>query len=87
LDAKDWIGPILGLAGLIGAGLIGHAISDAQKQGRMEADIKNLKEQIGTSETGLIGSLHKQKNTVGRLQALMYFIADKLGISVKRDDE
>jgi hypothetical protein len=90
VSASDWISVLIGIASLIviiGGGLIAHMVSDAHKQGGMETDIRNIKDQIGTSETGLVGSVHRQKNQLGRLQALMYFIADKLGITVKKDDE
>lgn len=90
MSASDWIALFIGVTSLvvlIGGALIRHIVNDAHEQGGMKAEIKNLKDQIGGSETGLIGSLHKQKNAVGRLQALMYFIADKIGINVKKDDE
>jgi hypothetical protein len=90
VSASDWIAILIGIATLvvvIGGALIKHIVNDAHEQGSMKTEIRQLKDQIGGSETGLIGSLHKQKNAVGRLQALMYFIADKIGISVKKDDE
>lgn len=87
MSASDWIAPLIGLASTIGAGLIVHAVMDAYKQGRMESKIEKLEEQVGSHDSGLIGSLHKQKNQVSGLKSLMYFIADKIGINVKKDDE
>lgn len=90
MSASDWIGLLIGigtLAVVIGGGLIAHMISDAREQGGMQADIKNLKDQVGTSETGLVGSLHRHKNQLGRLEALMLFFKDKLGIKTKWDEE
>lgn len=87
MTPETFVGPLIGAVIIIGMAIVGHAIHDAYKQGKMESDIKNLKEQVGTRETGLTGSLHKQGNIIARIQGGLLFIADKLKISIKRDGE
>ena len=87
MTADALIGPLIGAAVAIGSALIVHAVMDAYKHGRMETKIENLEKQVGTRETGLAGSLHKQGNIIAKIQGVLMFISEKLKITVKRDDE
>lgn len=79
------IGPLIGAAVVIGTGLIVHAVHDAYKQGRMEAEIKSIKEAIGSHETGIRGELHRQVGLISRLRAIVFFIGKKLNLDVMKD--
>lgn len=72
---------------VIGGALITHAMKDERDKGEMRTEIANLKQQVGTRETGLTGSLHKQGNMIARIQGGLMFIADKLKISIRREGD
>lgn len=90
MSLEAWIGIAAILTTLIiavGGFLIRHAVKDAQNIGELRTEISNIKQAIGTRETGLTGSVHKHGNILARLHGAMMFIADKLKISIKRDFE
>jgi len=88
MSLEAWIGVAAILTTLIiavGGFLIRHAIKDAQNIGEVRTEIANIKQQIGTRETGLTGSVHKHGNILSKLHGVMLFIADKLKIAVKKE--
>lgn len=90
MSLEAWIGIAAILTTLIitvGGFLIRHVIKDAQNIGEVHVEIANIKQQLGTRETGIVGSMHKYGNIISRLQGLIYFIADKLKISFRKDGE
>lgn len=82
---ENLVGPLIGAAVTIGGGLVVHAVMDAYKQGRMEKEIENIKEQIGTHDSGLRGESHRMANMLSRLRAVIYFIGRKLNLDIMKD--
>lgn len=92
MSLEAWIGIaaiLITLIIAIGGFLIRHIMQDEHFKGETRTEIANIKQSIGTRETGLTGSVHKYGNLLGRLHGLMMFIADKLNIKVRKefDDE
>lgn len=88
MSLEAWLGIAAILTTLIiavGGFLIRHAIKDAQNIGEVRTEIANIKQQIGTRETGLTGSVHKHGNIISRLHGVMLFIAEKLKITVRKE--
>lgn len=88
MSIEAWIGIAAILTTLIiavGGFLIRHAMKDAQNIGEVRAEIANIKQAIGTRETGLTGSVHKHGNIIAKLHGAMMFIAEKLRITIRKD--
>jgi hypothetical protein len=85
MNPENFVGPLIGAVVIIGGAIIGHAVHDAYKQGRMELDIERLKQDVGTHEDGLRGAVHKHANMLSRLRAVIYFIGRKLNLDVMKD--
>lgn len=88
MNADAWIA-IGGLSLTIILALIAHVRHDEKRHSTVETQIKAIQAEIGTHETGLRGTLHKQANLITRVRVVVGFIARHLKLDVARgvDDE
>lgn len=88
MSPEFWLGVAAILTTIIiavGGFLIRHAIQDAQDKGEIRTEISNIKEQIGTHDSGLRGESHKLANMMSRMRAVVYFLGRKLDIDIMKD--
>lgn len=82
------IGNWLALAGIIApivGAMLWHIIRDHEIQSRHSTEIERLKTDVGDHDTGMRGQLHKHSNLIGRVQAVAFFIGNKLKLSIMKD--
>lgn len=84
MNPEAWIA-LAALAVTIAGGLIFHMMRDESRHSKTETEIRNIKEQIGTHDSGMRGQLHEHANLIGALKSIVYFIARKLKIEVMKE--
>lgn len=88
MNLEVFIGPLIAAAVVIGTGLVAHAVHDAYKQGRMERDIEQLRDQIGKDgQTGMRGDVHRHGNVITWLGGCLWMVANKVGIELPKREK
>lgn len=88
MSPEAWIGLaaiVVTLLIAIGGALIAHARNDERRHTDVEGRLSKVEGEIGTHDSGLRGEMHRQVNLIGRLRAIVYFIAKKLKLDIMKD--
>lgn len=59
-----WLTPVLALLG----STLGSVVVTVWRFARLESDVERMKQDIGTHETGLRGSVHRTSNAITALE-------------------
>lgn len=84
MTPEFWLG-LAGLAVTIGGWLLLHVIRDHETQSNLKARVDRIEKDIGSHETGMRGQIHENTNMLGRLRAIVYFIARKMNLDIMKD--
>lgn len=69
----------------IGGALFAHVRNDEQRHTDVAGRLKSVENEIGTHDSGIRGELHRQVNLIGKLRAVVYFLAKRFKLEVMND--
>lgn len=70
--------------------ILNHIIKCAQMSNRLstaEADLNRMKEDIGTHDTGMRGSIHKTANSYHQIEKRMYLLEKAGGLDMPDEED